>query len=84
MEGVDGDFGYSLGNLSKEDFKIFHSTVTEQYKEVMLAYKADFSEKFSIADYHKSEVATAVLHEKLWPKVARILSQQRLDQIKKT
>lgn len=81
VNDVNGDLGFSVGNLYEEDLAVFKQLVVEQYKQVFLNFENNPAEVFKINEYHKSKIAQSDIHKKLWPKSNRILSKKRLSHL---
>ncbi len=80
---VSGEQGYSTQlSLSEPELTMIRQLVRDQYLQRIEAHHPDKIELFrnnSIEDYHL--LCHQVDHEKLWPKINRILPQQSVEKI---
>lgn len=81
---VNGNLGFSISDLSPSDLEVFRSVVRQQFKETMVVHLGKKEGECSIQDYHNSSVGSSEFHKQMWPKKARILSQERLDTLLQT
>lgn len=84
ISDINNSSGISVGELSKEDCKIFQSIVYDQYIEVISNVENSLEKYSEISEYHNSRIANTDLHKQLWPKQNRILSKIRLEQLMKS
>ena len=81
LSEVNGNSGFGIYKLSKEDLKLFQSLVLEQYFEIVTSKNVNLDENFDISEYHNTKIANTDLHKKLWPKKNRILNKIRFKKL---